>query len=71
MPITSGASRGLLKHLVEVVDDHVGEFGAADIARDDCGNVVQLLRIRDGEDAPSLRASQETPADRPWHQSSR
>ena len=42
---------GLRQHLVEIVDDHVGEIPRPVLARHDRRDVVHLLRIRDRQDA--------------------
>ena len=45
----------LREHLVEVVDDHVGEVAGVHLPRDDHRDVVQLLRIGDGPELAILR----------------
>ena len=47
---------GLLQHLVEIVDDHVGELRRPVLARDDGGDVVDLLRVGDGQEPPVFGA---------------
>ena len=49
----------LLEHLVEGVDDHVGELRRADLARDDRRDVVELLRVGHREDAAAVAHAQE------------
>src|SRR3954470_18702019 len=45
----------LLEHLVEVVDDEVGEGASRHLAVDYRREVVQLLRVRHGPDLPASR----------------
>ena len=51
MPMTSGRLRAFFMHDFESIDDHVSEIGALALARDDLRNVIELLRIRQRQDA--------------------
>jgi hypothetical protein len=44
----------LLQHLVELVDDHVGELAGRILARDNGRDVIQFLRIGQAEDAAAV-----------------
>ena len=45
MPITSGCVRDCSQHLLELVDDHLGEVLGVHLAHHDHRDVVQLLRV--------------------------
>src|SRR5262249_2699009 len=48
-PHDERALHALLVHDLERINDHVGEFSDLAFARDDLWNVIELLRVRDGQ----------------------
>ena len=56
MPQTSGWCRGLLDHLVEVVDHHLGERARGAVVKGDHRHVVHFMRVRDAQERPAAGA---------------